>query len=351
MTIQSFSNDYNTGCHPRILDALAATNNVPQAAYGQDDYSEQARELLRKQMNQSDAAVHFVSGGTQANLIVVSSALRRHEAIISAESGHINSREGGAIEAVGNKIIQMPTPDGKLTPAIIEDALADNSRAPQMAKPKMVYVTNVTELGTVYTKAELSAISRTCHDHDLILFLDGARLATALVAERNDLELSDIAELTDLFWFGGTKAGALIGEAIIITREDLAHEFDFAVKQRGAYLAKGRLLGLQFRELMKDGLVYEIARHANAMALKLADAFTRCGFDFAQRPEANILFPVLPQDMVTDLARDYAFLAAGDHGDGRTAIRLLTSWATEEDDVDRLIARIEQHALTEASHP
>ena len=249
MNKYSFLDDYSEGCHPSILDALGSTNLVQQTAYGNDEYSAQAKDLICKHFDQDDVAVHFVAGGTLANIICIASILRPYEAIISASSGHIALREAGAIEATGHKIIGVASDDGKLTPDGIKDAIKNNSHAPHMAKPKLVYISNTTELGTVYTKTELQEISSVCKANDLLLFIDGARLGAALTASTNDLNLTDIAGFADMFWIGGTKAGILFGEAIVIPNTELANEFAFNIKQRGALLAKGRVLGIQFKEL------------------------------------------------------------------------------------------------------
>ena len=237
----SFLDDYSEGCHPNILEVMASTNLVQQTAYGNDDYSEQARHLIREHLGQETIPVYFVAGGTLANIIIMSSALRSHEAVIAASSGHIVVRETGAIEATGHKIITVVSQDGKLTPNDIESTLASNAHYPHMAKPRLVYISNATETGTVYTKAELQALSETCKSNGLLLLLDGARLGTALTASISDLTMKDIAELTDVFWIGGTKAGALIGEAIVIPNDQLADDYSFHIKQRGALLAKGPL--------------------------------------------------------------------------------------------------------------
>lgn len=336
----SFLDDYSEGCHPRILAALASTNLAQQTAYGNDAYSERARNLIRDHLGGRDIPIYFVSGGTLANIIIASSALRPHEAIIAASSGHIVGRETGAIEAVGHKIITVPSDDGKLTPAGIETALASNAHYPHMAKPRMVYISNATEAGTVYTKAELQGLSDTCRANNLLLMLDGARLGVALTAAINDLTLDDIAGLADIFWIGGTKAGALIGEAIVIPNAQLAGEFTFHIKQRGGLLAKGRLLGLQFAELFSDGLFFDLTRHANAMAAKISDAITRCGHGFSAPTQSNQIFPILPDTLIEQLAKNYDFYVWSKADGQRSVIRMVTSWATDETRVDALIAEI-----------
>ena len=340
----SFLDDYSEGCHPKILEAMAHTNMVQQIAYGDDEYSEQAKDLIRGHLGDSTIPVYFVAGGTLANIIIMSSALRSHEAVISASTGHIVVRETGAIEATGHKIITVSTHDGKLTPDDIKSALASNAHFPHMAKPRLVYISNATEAGTVYTKNELIALSETCKKNDLLLLLDGARLGVALTAKINDLSLRDIAELTDVFWIGGTKAGSLLGEAIVIPNKKLAKDFSFHIKQRGALLAKGRLLGSQFKELFSANLFFELTKHANDMAEKLSDAIAHEGFEFTARTESNQLFPILPNTLIDKLKYKFNFYIWEKRDEEFSSIRLVTSWATDEKQIDAFI-----QAITEMS--
>lgn len=344
MTKYSFMDDYSEGCHPRILETLASTNLIQQTAYGNDEYSLQAKKLIRAHLGQDEVPVYFVAGGTLANIIIASSALRPHEALIAANSGHIVVRETGAIEATGHKIITVASKNGKLTPGDIETALANNAHFPHMAKPRMVYISNATEAGTVYTRTELQDLSQTCRSNDLLLLLDGARLGVALSAQVNDLDLEDITRLTDIFWIGGTKAGALLGEAIVIPNPQLAENFAFHVKQRGALLAKGRLLGLQFAELFRDGLFFELTAHANTMAQKLSDAFIGSGFGLAAPTESNQVFAVLPNTAIEKLQQDYDFYIWEKVDASNSVIRMVTSWATDENRVDAFIRAIEESA-------
>ncbi len=263
--------------------------------------------------------VWFVATGTLANILIMSSALRSHEAVIAPASGHIVVRETGAIEATGHKIITVPPVDGKLTPDSISAALRANAHFPHMAKPRLVYLSNATEVGTLYTKKELEAISALCKARGLLLLLDGARLGAALSAAKNDLTLKDIAELTDIFWIGGTKVGALLGEAIVIPNPELREEFRFHVKQRGALLAKGRVLALQFRELFRDGLYFDLARHANGMAQRLSSKISDAGYRFAAETETNQLFPILPNALVEKLKENFNFYIW--EPDGESVIR------------------------------
>ena len=277
MSKYSFLDDYSEGCHPQILESLAKTNMIQQIAYGEDEYSKEARKLIQAHMGDMDPDVYFIAGGTLANIVTISSCLRPHEAVIAANSGHIVVRETGAIEATGHKIITLPVKKGKLTPRDIQSAVESNAHSPHMAKPRLVYVSNATELGTLYSKAELTALSQTCRASGLLLFVDGARLGAALTANSNDLRLKDLAELCDVFWIGGTKAGALLGEAVVIPNKAIAIDFSFHIKQRGALMAKGRLLGIQFLELFRNELFFTVSKRANALAQLLSEGVIAAG--------------------------------------------------------------------------
>ena len=334
----SFLDDYSEGCHPQILEALASTNLQQQTAYGNDDFSEQARTAIRGHMNDQDLPVHFVAGGTLANLTIIASALRPHEAVIAASTGHIVVRETGAIEATGHKILTVPSVDGKLTTADIEATVSSNAHFPHMAKPRLVYISNTTETGTVYTKAELEAMSDMCKANKLLLLLDGARLGAALSSRLGDTSLRDIAELTDIFWIGGTKTGALFGEAIVIPNRALAEDFLFHVKQRGALLAKGRLLGIQFKELFSNDLFFKLADRANTLARKLSQGLTDAGYSLDAPTESNQIFPVLPDNVITTLQNNFDFYIWRKVDAQNSVVRMVTSWATEESQVDRFIS-------------
>ena len=344
MSRYSFLDDYSEGCHPEILEVLTSTNLSQQTAYGDDEYSAQARNLIRKQLGGKNIPIYFVAGGTLANIIITSAALKSHEAVISASTGHIVVRETGAIEATGHKIITVESDNGKLTSDDVEEALASNAHYPHMAKPRLVYISNATEAGTVYTKAELQSLSGVCRANNLLLLLDGARLGVALTAGINDLTLNDIAELTDVFWIGGTKAGALIGEAILFPNEQLADDFRFHVKQRGGLLAKGRLLGLQFMGLFSAGLFFDLSQHANAMAQKISAAVKECGYDFTAPTESNQIFPILPDELIENLKESYDFYLWEKAENQHSVVRMVTSWATDEKQVDALIKEIRNGA-------
>lgn len=319
----SFLNDYSEGAHPGILRLLLDTNSLQTAGYGLDEYSENARKLIKEQIN-TDADVHFIPGGTQTNLLAVSAFLKPYESVISAASGHVEVHEAGAIESTGHKILKAGSPDGKLRPESIKP-LIDIHDNEHMVKPRLVYISDSSELGTVYTKEELELLKSYCVKNDLILYIDGARLGSALCC--SDLSLSDIARLSDAFYIGGTKNGALLGEALVICREDLKKDFRYHLKQRGAMLAKGRILGIQFYELFRDGLYFELASHANSMADILREALKKQGFGFLSDSPSNQVFPIMPNSLIERLKEHYLF-EVWQKGDRDSSIRLVTSWAT-----------------------
>ena len=337
MTSYSFLDDYSEGCHPAILERMAQTNLVQQTAYGDDEYSIEARKIIRTHLGSDDIPVFFVAGGTLANIIITSCSLRSHEAVISANSGHIVVRETVAIEATGHKIITVPSANGKLSSSNIEAVIESNAHFPHMTRPRLVYISNASEAGTIYSKAELQQLSKTCKANNLLLLLDGARLGVALTAPSNDLTLKDIAELTDVFWIGGTKAGALIGEAIAIPNRQLADDFSFHIKQRGALLAKGRLLGLQFVTLFSDNLFFTLTAHANTMAQELSKGITGCGHSLSVPTQSNQVFPVLPDAIIEQLKAKFDFYVWQKLEDERSIARLVTSWATDESQVECFI--------------
>ena len=342
MATFSFLDDYSEGAHPDILRALTETNLVQQAPYGSDDHSIDAASRIEAHLGDAfEGAIHFVASGTMANIVSISSCLRPHEAVLAVGSGHIVVREAGAIEATGHKLIVVPAVDGKITPRNIEEALAANSHFPHMAKPRLIYLSNATETGTVYTLAELRDISALARQRGIILFLDGARLGAAMASHRNDATLADIASLVDLFWIGGTKVGALLGEAIVVCNPALKDDFAFHLKQRGGMLAKGRLLGIQFQALFGDSHLFSsLAWHANAMAAKLAAGIASHGYGIAAQTETNQVFPILPNAVVAALQKDFAFYVWAPADDDHSVIRLVTSWATPEDQVDAFLSRL-----------
>lgn len=341
MNKYSFLDDYSEGCHPLIMQALSRTNLVQQTSYGNDEYSHQAKALIQQRLHSPEADIYFVSTGTQANLIVISSMLRSHEAVISAATGHILVRETGAIEATGHQIISVKTDNGKLTLESIQAVLDEYTMVPpHMVKPKLVYISNATETGTIYSKAELTALYHFCQAKNLYLFLDGARLGSALCSDNNDIIFEDLPKLTDVFYIGGTKNGALIGEAIVINNPHLKEDFAFHIKQRGALLSKGRLLGIQFLELFKDNLYFELPSHANSMAKKLAIAFADKGYHLPTETETNQVFITLPNSLIETLQQKFAFYIWQKVENEHSVVRFVTLWATDEKKVDELIEYI-----------
>jgi threonine aldolase len=323
-----------------VLDRIVRENMTATVGYGEDDLCERARALIQRETGRPDALVRFIPGGTQTNQLMIAHALRPHEAAIAAETGHINVHETGAIEVTGHKVLTAPARDGKLTPELIEGVMASHD-GPHMVKPALVYLSDTTELGTHYTLRELAAIREYCLDKHLILFLDGARLSSALAASEGDLTLPDIARLTDCFYIGGTKSGALFGEALVILREDLKRDIDFTVKQRGAMMAKGRLLGIQFLALFEDGLYYEVGRRENAMAMRLRAGIERAGYELYTDSRTNQLFALLPDDVVKRLEENFEFEPSGE-AEGKKIARFVTGWATTEADVDALAEALNQ---------
>ncbi|OAA89350.1 threonine aldolase family protein [Clostridium ljungdahlii] len=325
----SFKNDYSEGAHPRILNALVESNMEQTSGYGEDIYTEKAVELLKQKIKQNNAHIHLFVGGTQANLTAISAFLRPHEAAIAANTGHILVHETGAIEATGHKIISIKVSNGKLSPEDIKPAL-DEHTDEHMVKPKLVYISNSTEIGSIYKKSELEKLSKFCKENKLLLYIDGARLGSALCSEENDVELSDLARLADAFYIGGTKNGALMGEAMVICNDSLKEDFRFYIKQKGALLAKGRLLGIQFLELFKDDLYFDLARHANAMAGLLRKEISKAGYSFLTHSPSNQIFPILPNKLIEKLGNKYSFAIWQKSDEYNSVIRLVTSWATKE---------------------
>ncbi|QQT33401.1 aminotransferase class I/II-fold pyridoxal phosphate-dependent enzyme [Sphingobacterium multivorum] len=333
----NFKNDYSEGAHPRILDKLIETNLIQQLGYGEDDYSKEAKLILKKKIANQQAVIHFLSGGTQTNLLVISFLLRIHEAVISAKTGHISANETGAIEATGHKVITVETSDGKLTPNDITTVLKEHALAPHVVKPRIVYISNSTEIGTIYSLAELEALYVCCQQQQLLLYLDGARLGHALTAENNDLTFAAIAKYTDVFYIGGTKNGALLGEAVVFNRPELAVDFDYAIKQKGALLAKGRVLSIQFLTLFQDDLYLELALRANSLAMLMAKAIKDKGYSFLTESTTNQIFPILPKSLIEALLINYQFYIWKDIDSDYAAVRLITSWATDERQVTNFI--------------
>lgn len=329
----SFKNDYSEGAHPSILESMVRTNEEQTSGYGEDPYTEKAKVLIKQHIEREDVDVHFLVGGTQTNLTAISAFLRPHEAAIAAHSGHIAVHETGAIEATGHKVVTAYTENGKLTACQIKELMTKHEDE-HMVKPKLVYISNSTEVGTIYSKEELETISDYCKKAGLLLFLDGARLGSALMAKENDVTLNDLARLTDAFYIGGTKNGALIGEALIIVNSNLKEDFRYFIKQKGGLLAKGRIISLGFIELFKGNLFFELAAHANQMAEKLTKGIEAAGFEFLTASPTNQIFPIFPNTVIESLREKYDFSIWEKIDENHTAIRLVTSWATKEEYVE-----------------
>lgn len=335
----SFKNDYSEGAHPRILEALIKCNMEQSEGYGEDIFTARAIKLIKEKIRREDVDVHLLAGGTQTNLTALSAFLRPHEAVIAANTGHVLVHETGAIEATGHKVISVDVEDGKLTRKNIEAVIEEHTDE-HMVKPKLVYISNSTEIGTIYKREEVEALSEVCKKHDLYLYVDGARLGSALCSNENNMKIYELAQLVDAFYIGGTKGGALIGEALVICRDTLKKDFRYHIKQKGALLAKGRILGIQFEELFKDNLYFDLATHANNMAQILKKGIVDAGYSFMINSSSNQVFPILPNKLINSLEKKYLFLIWEKIDKENSAIRLVTSWATNEEKVLEFIADV-----------
>ena len=336
-----YLSDYTEGAHPRILERLQETNLISQPGYGEDRFCASAREKIRAACEKPEADVYFLVGGTQCNAVTIAALLQRWEAVIAADTGHINVHEAGAVEFTGHKVIALPQQGGKLYADTVRDycaAFYANETRDHMPFPGMVYISQPTELGTLYSKAELSALHAVCGEYGLRLFVDGARLGYGLMSPACDMSLPELCDLCDVFYIGGTKVGALCGEALVFPKGDMPKHFATMVKQQGAMLAKGRLLGVQFDTLFTDGLYFEISRHAIDLAMKLKAAFLEKGYPLFADSPTNQQFPILTEAQEAKLRQYAAFETWEPLPDGRKAVRFVTSWATRGEDVDALIA-------------
>lgn len=338
-----FNNDYNRGAHPAILEALARTNTFSYGGYGQDEWCERASAAIRAELDGVDADVHFLVGGTQVNYTVTAAALRPYESVISADTAHIQVHETGAIENSGHKIETVPNVDGKLTAAQVQ-ALAEayrTSAIPEhITEPKFVFLSFPSEYGTIYSLAELKALRAVCDEYGLYLYVDGARMAYGLGAADNDVTLADLAALTDAFTIGGTKCGALFGEALVLKNPALRRHFRSYMKQNGALLAKGWLLGLQFATLFEGGRYFELGRRADALAMRLKAACEAKGLPLYMPNSTNQQFIVVTESQKATLAKDFIFEGEGTLPDGREIVRFCTSWASTDEELDTLCRAI-----------
>jgi threonine aldolase len=336
MSTYNFLNDYSEGAHPAILELLAVANLDQEIGYGEDRFCLEAASLIKARLENPQSAVHFASGGTQTNQLVLAALLKPYESVIAAQTAHIFVHEAGAIEATGHKINAVPTTDGKLDPEKIQQVV-DEHTDEHMVKPRVVFISHSTEVGTIYQRGELEKIAQTCRENGLYLYLDGARLGSGLTSQSADFTLPDLSRLTDVFYIGGTKNGAMFGEAIVINNPLFQSDFRYHLKQRGALFAKGRFLGLQFLALFRDDLYFELARHANRLAAKLAQGLTDQGFRFLTAPASNQIFPILPDPLIAKLQKQYGFYTWARVDAEHSAVRLVTSWATSEAKVDEFL--------------
>ena len=340
-----FHNDYSEGCHEKVLEALTRTNLEQTPGYGTDDYCREAAARIAGACGNENLKVHFLVGGTQANLTVIAAALRPYQAAVCAVSGHINVHETGAVEATGHKVLGLPSADGKITAKQVRDLVAAhraNDSFEHENQPKMVYISNPTELGTLYSLAELEELSAACHENGLYLFLDGARLGYGLVAQGNDVTLKDLARLCDVFYIGGTKVGALFGEAVVYSNAALAEDFRYMIKRQGGMLAKGRLLGVQFKALFEDNLYFDISAHAVRLADQIRGTFDEMGVEYLVPGVTNQIFPILSDDFLAELAKNFMFTEMERVDEHHRCVRFCTSWASTQENVDALCAELKR---------
>lgn len=337
-----FRSDYSLGGHPKVMEALMATNTEHTDGYGDDRFSEETADMIRDMIGKPDAHIYFMIGGTPTNTITISAALRPYEGVISADSGHIYVHETGSVEATGHRIFAAPTADGKLRPADVEKVLLHHEDE-HTVLPKMVYISNPTENGGLYTKAELTALRECCKKHDLILYMDGARLGTALTCPTNDLSLKEIADLVDAFYIGGTKVGALFGEALVLMDDKINDHFKYMIKRAGALFAKGRLISVQMRALLEGGensLYYQIGRKENELAIKLAEGVTAAGYELWLPQQTNQVFVIMENEKIAELEKNFFFYTWCPYDETRSVIRLVIGWGSTEEDVEALLAAI-----------
>lgn len=334
-----FRSDYSQGAHPHILDALIKTNEEHTDGYALDEHSEHAAQMIKDLIGRQDCDVYMMVGGTPTNITTAASALKPFEAAVALKAGHIYIHECGALEACGHRVLTVDGVDGKLTPDSIEQAWTE-FEDDHTVVPKLAYISNTTESGTIYTKAELTALRKACDARDMYLYMDGARLGTALTCEDNDLTLKDIAQLVDAFYIGGTKNGLLMGEAVVILNDSINDHYRWMIKQNCAMLAKGRLIGVQFEALLEGGdnsVFFQIAAHENRMAKMLREGITAAGYGFYSESKTNQIFPVFPKTLVKELEKEFFFYEWAPVDDDNVAVRLVTSWGTTEDDVNAFI--------------
>ncbi len=345
ITMISFYNDYSEGAHERVMEALMRTNRVQTPGYGEDEFCEEAKTQIRRHLRKTETAIHFLVGGTQTNTTVIASVLKPYQGVIAADTGHIAVHESGAVEATGHKVLTLPHTNGKINADQVERLIRahyDSESFEHQVQPGMVYISQPTEYGTIYSKAELEALHRVCRKFHIPLFVDGARLGAALVCSECDFTLADLEELADMFYIGGTKMGALFGEAVVISNPDYQDCFRYMIKQKGGMLAKGRLLGIQFAELFRDDLYFELARHAVRLAQKMAAGIRELGYPFMLESPTNQIFPIFPDELIHQLEDKYScsYWDWGRPDPQHSITRIVTSWATDEANVDAFLAEL-----------
>lgn len=338
-----FECDYAEGSCQEILKKLEETNMEQTPGYGNDIYCESAKEKIKKLCKCQDVEVHFLVGGTQANMTTVASILKPYQGVISADTGHINVHETGAIEATGHKVLVINTKDGKLNAKQVREMYEihqNDVNHEHCVQPGMVYISYPTESGLIYTKNELENLYKTCKECNLPLYIDGARLGYGLMANNSDMNIEDIAKNCDVFLIGGSKIGALFGEAVVITNKKLQENFRYHMKQRGALLLKGRLLGIQFDVLFENNLYFNISKHAIDMAMEIKNVCVNEGYKFLYNSDTNQQFPILPNNLISKLSKKYSFFIWTKVDENNSAVRFCTSWATRKQDIDELVKDI-----------
>ena len=341
-----FHNDYSEGCHESILQRLQQTNLEQTAVYGTDLFCAAAAERIRSLCKDASLSVHFLVGGTQTNLAVIAASLRPHQAVLGVQTAHVNVHETGAIEATGHKVVTLPSDDGKITARQIREiayAQASDAEPEHAVQIKLVYISNPTEMGTTYSLREMEEIAQVCREFGLYLYVDGARLGYALAASDNDLQLPDLARLCDVFYIGGTKQGALFGEAVVFSNKEIAKDFRYIIKQRGGLLAKGWLLGKQFEALFENGLYINLSQYANTQAERIREALLECGYQLYVRCNTNQTFVILPNDLLEVIGKEFTYMVQETLDSNNSIVRFCTSWSTDRDGVSRLCQLIRNY--------
>ncbi len=338
-----FESDYLEGCHPRLLKALCETNELQTVGYGTDEICDEARHIVENLCGETRVSVHFLVGGTQVNKTLIAAALRPHQGVVAADCAHIATHESGAIEATGHKVLTLPAVDAKLTAAAVDTYCAEHyasSTAEHTVQPGMIFCSNPSEWGTVYTRQELLELRKVCDKWSMALYMDGARLGSALCCEQVDYDYAFLASVCDAYTIGGTKLGCLFGEVLVISNESINRDFRYILKQNGGMLAKGRLLGVQFREILRDGLYLEIGRYENDLAMLVKRDLTEKGYRFLYDSCTNQQFPIFSDALIEQLSGRYMFSDNGRVDEGHRCMRICTSWATKKEDVEQLLRDI-----------